>query len=307
MKSNLQDKKIKEQKMKKILTLTTLLTTAMFAQLNVATTYNYLGKVTKRVGGDLVKVDVLASPKLDPHFITPKPSLIGKLRREDLLIINGGQLEIGWIPPLLRSANNSKIQNGSNGLLDVSGAVTLIDKPKNVSRSMGDVHPDGNPHFATNIDNIIPIAELISMKLAQLDPSNQATYAKNFKTFKTQMEQLSTKLKKEYASCEGKKVVQYHELFNYALNFYGVENIGNIEPLPGITPSSKHTMELINAMKEQKVTTILQDVYHEKKTAKFIASKTGATVKIVPHDVGAVDGTNTLEDFYTTIGKELCQ
>ena len=293
--------------MKKIITLTTLLTTAIFAQLNVATSYNYLGKVTKRIGGNLVKVDILASPKLDPHFITPKPSLIGKLRREDLLIINGGQLEIGWIPPLLRSANNPKIQNGSNGLLDVSGAVMLIDKPKNVSRSMGDIHPDGNPHFATNIDNIIPIAQLISMKLSQLDPSNQVTYAKNFETFKTQMEQLSTKLKREYASCHGKKVVQYHELFNYALDFYGVDSVGNIEPLPGITPSSKHSMEIINTMKNQKVTTILQDIYHEKKTANFIANKTGATVKIIPHDVGAVDGANTLEDFYTTIGKAICQ
>ena len=293
--------------MKKIITLTPLLTTAIFAQLNVAATYNYLGEVTQRIGGDLVKVDVLASPKLDPHFITPKPSLIAKLRREDLLIINGGQLEIGWIPPLLRSANNSKIQSGGSGFLDVSGAVTLIDKPTNVSRSMGDVHPDGNPHFMTNIDNIIPIAELISMKLSQLDPSHKATYNKNFEEFKSKMEELSKQLKKEYASCQGKKVVQYHELFNYALEFYGVESVGNIEPLPGISPSSKHTLELINTMKEQKVTTILQDVYHEKKTAKFIASKTGAEVKVVPHDVGAVEGTDTLEDFYTTIGKELCQ
>ena len=297
----------RNKKMKKIVTLTALLTTAMFAQLNVATTYNYLGKVTQRIGGDLVKVDVLASPKLDPHFITPKPSLIGKLRREDLLIINGGQLEIGWVPPLLRSANNSKIQNGGSGFLDVSRAVTLMDKPANVSRSMGDVHPGGNPHFATNIDNIVPVAELISMKLSQLDPSHKATYNKNFEQFKTKMEELSSKLKKEYASCQGKKVVQYHELFNYAIDFYGMEKVGNIEPLPGISPSSKHTLELINTMKEQKITTILQDVYHEKKTAKFIASKTGAEVKVVPHDVGAVEGTDTLEDFYTTIGKELCQ
>ena len=297
----------RNKKMKKILTLTTLLTTAIFAQLNVATTYNYLAEVTKRVGGDLVKVDVLASPKLDPHFITPKPSLIAKLRREDLLIINGAQLEIGWIPPLLRSANNSKIQNDGSGFLDVSRAVTLIDKPANVSRSMGDVHPDGNPHFALNIDNIIPIAELISMKLSQLDPNNQATYSKNFEEFKGKMEELSSKLKKEYASCEGKKVVQYHELFNYAIEFYGMKKVGNIEPLPGISPSSKHTLELIKTIKEQNVKTILQDVYHEKKTANFIATKTGAKVKVVPHDVGAVDGTDTLEDFYTTIGKELCQ
>ena len=297
----------KEQKMKKILTLTTLLTTAIFAQLNVATTYNYLGEVTKQIGGNLVKVDVLASAKLDPHFITPKPSLIAKLRREDLLIINGGGLEMAWILPLLRSANNGKIKSGGRGFLDVSGAVTLMDKPVTISRSMGDVHADGNPHFAMNIENIIPIAELISMKLSQLDPSHQVSYNKNFEQFRSKMKELSSQLKKEYVSCQGKKVIQYHELFNYALDFYRVESVGNIEPLPGISPSSKHTLKLINNINEQKVTTILQDVYHEKKTANFIASKTGAELKVVPHDVGAVEGTDTLEDFYRTIGKALCQ
>ena len=297
----------RNKKMKKILTLTILLSTVIFAQLNVATTYNYLGEVTKRIGGDLVKVDVLSSPKLDPHFITPKPSLIAKLRGEDLLIINGGGLEMAWILPLLRSANNGKIKSGGRGFLDVSGAVTLMDKPVTISRSMGDVHADGNPHFALSIENIVPIAELINMKLSQLDPTHQATYNKNFEQFKGKMEELSRQLKKEYASCQGKKVLQYHELFNYALDFYGVESVGNIEPLPGISPSSKHTLELINTMKEQKVTTILQDVYHEKKTANFIASKTGAELKVVPHDVGAVEGVDTLEEFYTTIGKALCQ
>jgi len=293
--------------MKKILTLTTLLTTAIFAQLNIATTYNYLGEVTKTIGGDLVKVDVLSNPKLDPHFITPRPSLIGKLRREDLLIINGGQLEIGWLPPLLKSANNGKINAGGSRFLDVSGAVTLIDKPQSVSRAYGDVHPDGNPHFVTDIHNIIPIAKLISMKLSIVDQTHKLTYETNYKTFATKMEELAKTLDNKYQSCRGKKVVQYHELFNYTLKAYGVENIGDIEPLPGITPSSKHTLEIINSMREQNIKTILQDVYHEKKTAKFIAEKTGATVKIVPHDVGAVDGADDLESFYKMVAKQICQ
>jgi zinc/manganese transport system substrate-binding protein len=293
--------------MKKILLITLLLTTAIFAKLNIATTYNYLGEVTKAIGGNLVKVDVLANPKLDPHFITPKPSLIGKLRREDILIINGGQLEIGWLPPLLKSANNGKINSGGSGFLDVSEVVTLIDKPKNVSRAYGDIHPDGNPHFATDIHNIIPIAKLISMKLSIIDLSHKSTYEANYKSFATKMEDLTKKLKTQYQSCKGKKVVQYHELFNYALNAYGVEDIGNIEPLPGITPSSKHTLELINSMKEKNVKTILQDVYHEKKTAKFIADKTGAKVSIVPQDVGAVDGADDLESFYKMVAQRICQ
>jgi zinc/manganese transport system substrate-binding protein len=291
--------------MKKTLFITLLLTTAIFAKLNIATTYNYLGEVTKAIGGDKVKVTVLANPKLDPHFITPKPSLIGRLRRVDLLIINGGQLEIGWLPPLLKSANNSKINAGASGFLDVSGAITFIDKPQSVSRAYGDVHPDGNPHFATDIHNITPIAKLISMKLSLLDSANKSTYEQNYQTFANRMEKLTKKL--ENQECKSKKVVQYHELFNYALKAYEVENIINIEPLPGITPSSKHTLKVINSIKEQNIKTILQDVYHEKKTAQFIADKTGATVSIVPHDVGAVEGADTLESFYTMVAQRICQ
>ena len=284
-----------------------LFSSALFAKVNVATTYNYLGEVTKQIGGKLVNVTVLANPKLDPHFITPKPSLIGKLRREDLLIINGGQLEIGWLPPLLKSANNAKINAGGNGFLDVSGAINFIDKPQSVSRAYGDVHPEGNPHFATDIHNITPIAKLISMKLSLLDPIHQSDYKENYKTFAKKIEKLTEELKSKYQGCKDKKVVQYHELFNYALQAYGVQNIINIEPLPGITPSSKHTLKVINSIKEKNIKTIIQDVYHEKKTAKFIANKTDAKVSIVPHDVGAVDGADTLESFYSMIVKRICQ
>ena len=293
--------------MKKTLLTTLLLTSSIFSTVNVATSYNYLGEVTKVIGGDLVKVDVLANPKLDPHFITPKPSLIGKLRREDLLIINGAGLEIGWLPPLLKSANNSKINPEGSGFLDVSAAIALIDKQATVSRAYGDVHPDGNPHYVLDIHNITLVAQLIGMKLSQLDPNNSATYDKNYETFKVSMEQLQSQLDPIVKGCQGKKVIQYHELFNYALNAFGVEKSGNIEPLPGISPSSKHTLELINTIKSQGIKTILQDVYHEKRTANFIADKTGATVKVVPHDVGATDSANSLETFYREVATAICQ
>lgn len=291
----------------KILLLTLLTFITLFAQVRVATTYAYLGKITQRVGGDLVKVDVLANPKLDPHFITPKPSLIAKLRREDLLIINGAQLEIGWLPPLLNRANNANIHSGQKGFLDVSGVVKMIDKPSSVSRTFGDVHPDGNPHFGVDVNVVLPIAQLISMKLAQIDPQNADSYKANYSAFKNDFSQFIQGLKHKMLSCKNKKIVQYHKLFNYALNSYDIQSIGTIEPLPGISPSSKHTIELISTMKRADVKTILQDVYHEKRTAKFIASKTGAKVAIIPHDVGAVDGTDSLESFYTLIAKRLCQ
>ena len=169
--------------MKKILVLLLLTSISLVAKINVVTTYTYLGEIVKEVGGNNVKVEVLASSKFDPHFIVPKPSLITKLRKADLLVINGGQLEIGWLPPLLRGAQNRAVNIGSNGFLDVSGVINMINKPAVVSRAQGDVHPDGNPHFALDPHNMVPIAQLITKKLVMLDGTNQTVYETNLKNF----------------------------------------------------------------------------------------------------------------------------
>ena len=292
--------------MKRLLLLTLLLTTAAFAALRVDTTYSTLGAITQEVGGDLVNVTVLGSSKYDPHFIVPKPSLLSKLRRADLLIMNGGGLELGWLPPLLQNAHNRNIQNGSKGLLDISHSIAMIDKPAAVSRAFGDVHAQGNPHYSTDPHLVITIATAIANKLMQLDPDNAAAYQKNLDVFTAKWQKYLIDYDAKLTSCKGEKVVQYHELYNYFLRRYGIVSIGNIEPLPGIAPSSKHTLELIMKMKQNGVKTILQDIYHEKKTAQFIAEKTGAKVEVVPHDVGSVKGSDTLESFYNTIAKRIC-
>ena len=293
--------------MKKIIFATLLTLTSLFASLNVDTTYATLGAVAKQVGGDLVNVTVLGSSKYDPHFIVPKPSLLSKLRRADLLVINGGGLELGWLPPLIKSANNAKIQPGAKGFLDMSHFIKMIDKPASVSRAFGDVHAEGNPHYATDPHQVPVMAKVTAKKLAQIDPTHTATYQKNLERFLEKWNAYLTEFDAKMAQCKTKKVVQYHELYNYFLKRYGIGSIGNIEPLPGIAPSSKHTIELINLMKQNGVKKILQDVYHEKKTAKFIASKNGAEVVVIPHEVGAVKGSDTIEDFYNTIAERLCK
>ena len=293
--------------MKKVLLSVLLASVSAFASIQVDTTYAALGAITKKVGGDNVDVVVLANSTYDPHFIVPKPSLLAKLRNADLLVINGGGLEIGWLPPLLRSANNAKIQSGASGFLDISHFLTLINKPATVSRGFGDIHAQGNPHYMTDPHMVPTIAKVIAKKLALVDPSNATVYENNLQSFLKEWGEFLEKFDANMATCKDKKVIQYHELYNYFLNQYGFKSYGNIEPLPGVTPSSKHTLEIINTMRENGVKKIAQDVYHEKKTAHFIADKTGAKVDVVPHDVGAMPGTDTLEDFYNTIAKALCQ
>ncbi|MFT7005501.1 MAG: zinc/manganese transport system substrate-binding protein [Sulfurimonas sp.] len=293
--------------MKKILLLTLLITSGLLASLRVDTTYSTLGAVTQQIGGDLVKVTVLGSSKYDPHFIVPKPSLIAKLNRADLLIMNGGGLELGWLPPLIKNANNAAVQPGAKGFLDMSHFITFIDKPASVSRGFGDIHAEGNPHYSLDPHMVLTMAKVIANKLSSLDPENAQKYKSNLDLFLNKWNAYLKDYDSKMSMCKNKNVVQYHELYNYYFKRYSFNNYGNIEPLPGISPSSKHTVQLINTMKKNSVTIILQDVYHEKRTANFIADKTDAKVVVIPHDVGSVKGTETLEDFYSMIAKRLCQ
>jgi len=292
--------------MKKIVLFSMLLSSLVFGKVYIATTYTTFGAVAKKIGGNAIKVTVLGSAKYDPHFIVPKPSLLVKLRRADMLIINGGGLELGWLPPLLRNANNAKIRNGAQGFLDISHYVKMIDVPSSVSRAFGDIHAQGNPHYTTDPHLIPVIAQAIVSKLIAIDAEHETLYQKNYETFMQEWRKYLQNYDAKMLTCKAKKVVQYHELFNYFLQRYNIKSYGNIEPLPGIAPSSRHTLMLIKTMRENGVKTILQDVYHEKKTAHFIAQKTGAKVAIIPHDMGA-DGSKTLQEFYNNIATNLCQ
>ena len=292
--------------MKRISLLFLLVSASLFAKINVVTSYPYLTKIVQEIGGSAVHVTTLASPRMDPHFIVPKPSLIPKLRRADLLVINGASLEIGWLPPLLKRAHNASINLGSKGFANASKAVHLIDKPKTVSRAYGDVHPDGNPHFVLDPHNLIPIAKLIAGKLSRVDPANKGLYQRNLTSFLKKWRIFLKQFDAQMRPCRGLKVVQYHELYNYLLKRYGIRSLATLEPLPGISPSSKHTLEVLKIINSNKVKKILQDPYHEKKTARFIAGKTGAKVVVLPQDTGAVNGTETLKSFYLTISSRLC-
>lgn len=279
---------------------------SLFAKLQVSVTYPYIAEITKAVGGENVEVNLLSKGSWDPHFVVPKPSLIATLRESELLIINGASLEIGWLPPLLNSANNPTICDGGEGFLDLSRFVTMINVPTSVDRAKGDVHAQGNPHFNTDPHNILPLAKVIMLKLTLLDKENEAMYRQAYQKF---AQNWQTKLKmwdERMHTCEGKKIIQYHELYNYFLTRYKITNVANIEPFPGIMPSSKRAVEVVNKVKDEHVTLILQDVYHNQKTAAFIAEKTGINVVLMPHDVGALDQVDSLETLYDTMIERIC-
>ncbi|MBC7473170.1 MAG: zinc ABC transporter substrate-binding protein [Candidatus Sericytochromatia bacterium] len=265
-----------------------LIAVPAFADVNVITAYPYIKDIAERIGKDKIKVTSLASGNWDPHFIIPKPSLIAKARKADLLIINGGQLEIGWLPQIIRQSNNPNIQSGNKGLLDLSNYVKMMEVPTSVSRSQGDVHPNGNPHFVLDPYNVPKLSKAISEKLSIMDSANSNFYKNNniafTKEWMLKLKGWSNKMK----PFSGTKVFEYHRLYDYFLARFHLVYDGALEPLPGIPPTAKHLEDLINIAKKDNVKFILQDVYHPKEASKFISEKTGVKVIVMPQDVNAV-------------------
>ncbi len=274
-------------------------------KLKVVTTYPYIASIAGHIGGDKIKVDFLARGDYDPHTIVPKPSFIARLRKANLLIINGAQLEIGWLPPLLKQANNPSVNPGTTGFLDLSRSVRLIDVPKSVSREQGDIHPDGNPHYYLDPHNIPLIAASITRKLTELDMHNSAYYEKNLAAFNHMWNAKIAEWDRKLASLKGKKVIEYHKNYDYLLRRYQVILAATIEPLPGIPPTSKHIEKLETILSKGGIALILQDVYNPDDAARLLSKKFSIPMVKLPHDAGAVSEAEGIVSLFDTIVRRL--
>lgn len=288
-----------------LLALTALLATNALAadKLRVVTTTSDLASLTKEVGGDRVEVTSIGRGYQDPHFVEPKPSFLLLLRNADLLEVVGLELEIGWLPPLLDQSRNANIRLGARGYLDLSQGVEILDRPTGaVNRSMGDVHPLGNPHYWLDPANAVRMSIEIEQKLAELRPADAAYFAQRLNDFKVRINEANKRWIAMTAPYRGAKIVTYHNsLPNFAKHF-GLNVVGHVEPKPGIPPSPSHTLELINLMTDQKVKVILMEPYFDRKTPDFIADRTGAHMVVMYPSVG---GTSGLDDYFKLFDRDL--
>ncbi len=294
--------------MKKCLFFIPFLTIALplwAERVHVVTTYPYIAELTQQVGKERVRVHPLAGGQWDPHTILPKPSYIAKLRQADLLIINGAQLEIGWLPPLMNQANNPKIAVGTKGLLDLSRSVQLLDVPTSVSRAQGDIHPDGNPHYYLDPHNIPLLAQTICDKLCEIDLSGSEVYKANTAAFLELWQKKMQEWDEKMAGLRGKQVIEYHKNQDYLLNRYGIKLFATVELLPGIPPSSKHIQELEARLQTVQVAKILQDVYNPDEASRHLAKKFNIPMIKLPHDVGAVPEAEGLFSLFDEIVRRL--
>ncbi len=257
------------------------------AAVNVVTTTEDLAALVREVGGDKVKVEAIARGYQDPHFVDPKPSFILKLHGADLLVAVGRELEIGWLPPLVQQSRNAKIQPGADGYLDASLTVKILELPTGqITRAMGDVHPQGNPHYWLDPDNGRLVAKAIQGKLEAMDHANSAYFAQRYADFDKRLTEASKRWSAAMAPYKGAKIVTYHRSWPNFADRCGLDVIGYVEPRPGIPPSPSHTLDLINEMKRQNVKLILVEPYFDLKTPQSIGRETGAEVLMLPPSVG---------------------
>src|SRR5947209_40233 len=232
------------------------------SKLRVVTATTDMAALAEEVGGDRLEVESIARGYQDPHFVEAKPSFLLKLRKADLLIVVGLQLEIGWLPPLIAQSGNPRIQVGAPGYLDASQFAEILEIPQGtVTRAEGDVHPLGNPHYWLDPDNGRRIARGIANKLADMDTADASYFQEQFQDFDKRLTAAEQKWDAEMKPYRGRKVVTYHRsLPNFAKHF-GLNVIGYVEPRPGIPPTPSHTIELIQLMTRENCTVWLVDPY----------------------------------------------
>lgn len=256
------------------------------AALRVVTTTEDLAALAREIGGDEVKVDTLTRGYQDAHFIAAKPSYMFRMNRADLLIYQGMELEVGWLPLLIQGSRNPDIMIDGPGHLNASIVVEPIEVPQALDRAMGDVHPFGNPHYLLEPVNGVRVAGLIAERLTLLVPDKKDYFLKNLKSFAERIKVKIAEWKRRMEFAKGLKVTAYHRTWSYFFKFFDIDYSALIEVVPGIPPTPRHLAHVVDAMHIDNAKLVVQANYYESRSAKFVAEKTGSKILTLPVAVG---------------------
>jgi len=258
-------------------------TCAKERRINVLTTTTDLKSITEFIGGDRVKVASICKGYQDPHFVEAKPSFMVKAKKADLFIRVGLELEIGYEQLIIDGSRNPRIKIGRRGHLDASEGVNLLEVPTTtkIDRSMGDIHPMGNPHYWLDPVNAKIVAANIAERLSRLSPQDASYFKRNLSAFNEKIDKKLSEWKDKLAPFEKEKIAVYHRSWPYFAERFGLEIACELEPKPGIPPTPGHLKEVIDIIKEEEVKVILMEVFYNEKPARFVAEQTGAQVVVV--------------------------
>lgn len=274
--------------------LLSLLAGSAHADLRIFATVPEWAALAKEIGGDHVRVFSATTAMQDPHRIEAKPSLLAQARQANLLIAVGAELEVGWLPLVLRDSGNAAIQPGQAGYFEAAQYVQRLEVPSQVDRVHGDVHAAGNPHIHLDPRNILKVAEVLQARMLALDPGAAEAYRKNYRNFAERWQQAMTRWEKTAASLKGVAVVAHHASFVYLDQWLGLREVGMLEPKPGIEPTSSHLTALLGRLQSQSVRMVLRAPFQQEGPSAWLAGKSGIQAVLLPYTVGGTPGAGDL-------------
>ncbi len=280
-----------------ILTAAMLVASKAFA-LNVFTCEPEWKSLTEEITKDKADVYSATNATQDVHYIQAKPSLIAKIRKADMVVCSGADLEIGWLPLILRKAGSAKVQEGGANLIYAAQYVQTIEKPTRIDRADGDVHPNGNPHLHLNPYNVLKVGKVIADKLSEIDSQNGEFYQKNFADFSAKMNSQIKTWEQKALALKGTNVITNHKNMSYLFDWLKIKTIGTLEPKPGIPATSKHLNELKSITEQNKIAFIAYAPFESSKPAEWLSKESGVKAIVLPYTIGGNKETNNLFDLY---------
>jgi zinc/manganese transport system substrate-binding protein len=275
-----------------------LYSTSTWAALNVFACTPEWGSLAQELGGDRASVYTATTALQDPHRIEARPSLIARARSADLMVCTGAELEVGWVPLLQTQSGNARIQAGRPGYFEAASVVPLIDKPARLDRAMGDVHAAGNPHLHLDPRNIEKVAVALAERMASLDLPEAAYYRAREQSFLERWRQARVRWESQAAPLKGLPLVVYHKDLSYLLNWLGMQEVGSLEPKPGLPPTTAHLGELLARLKQSPAKAVVRSAYSDPRPAEWLAERARVPAITVAYTVGGTERAKDLFSLY---------
>lgn len=274
------------------------------AALNVFACEPEWAALTKELAGDQAQIYTATTALQDPHRVEARPSLIAKARRADLVICTGAELELAWLPVILREASNPKIAAGKIGYFEAASYVSMLEVPSRLDRADGDVHEAGNPHIQLDARHYLPIARALSARLTELDPANSTFYATRLKSFTDNWSAALLRWEHQAAPLKGSKVIVQHRAFPYLNAWLGLKEIAALEPKPGMEPSPAYLSSVLASLNQTPAKMVIRAAYQNPKPAQWMAERAHINLVVLPFSVG---GSERAADLYGLFDDTIAQ
>lgn len=271
---------------------------SVHAALNVFACEPEWAALTREIGGDDVRVTSATTAMQDPHRIEARPSLIAQTRRAGLVVCTGAELEVGWLPLLLRESGNAAVQPGRPGYFEAAHHVPMLDKPARIDRSQGDVHASGNPHIQTDPRNLLKVGEALAVRMAQLDSANAAAYRAGIQAFAQRWQANVARWEKAAAPLKGQPVVVQHKSLTYLVHWLGLREVATLEPRPGVEASAGQLGDLLQRVKAQPPRLVLRAAYEAPRAAEWFAREAKVPLAVLPFTVGGDEAARDLTTLF---------